>query len=175
VCDASHGASLSQFRASPRLVLVAERCSNASVVTMGGEPGPGEQVELNWVCWDIAGPNEWAGRPSRLDSSGALVYAHPASRRDYTAGGPRGSWFTAGTPGEVLWNLPSVRCPRLLMAHRREAVPSSAFAHACASGLAVRPRSASQRGNLHSTAPGAEPRGQTEGGWTVASERVREK
>ena len=42
-------------------------------------------VELHWVCWDVPGPNEWAGRPSRVDAQGCLVYAHPATRRGYTA------------------------------------------------------------------------------------------
>ena len=61
--------------------------SGCSLVPWPGEADEvADQVELHWVCWDLPGPDTWIGRATRLDKELCLVYAHPGTRRDYSAG-----------------------------------------------------------------------------------------
>jgi hypothetical protein len=43
-------------------------------------------LSLHWTVWDDLGG--WLGRPARVDNEGGLVWAHPATRRSYSAAAP---------------------------------------------------------------------------------------
>ena len=72
------------------LLTVSSRSRMASGCSLVPWPGEADevadQVELHWVCWDLPGPDTWIGRATRLDKELCLVYAHPGTRRDYSAG-----------------------------------------------------------------------------------------